>query len=121
MIRPWFVVGLLAVSGCASSPPTAEETLAKQITHCGVVATNLGKTDPKYQQWASNFLGAAQTLAPTNAVMQMMMDDPSTPPKTPEQRAAAEKEVEGCQKLMFDNMDKFGKGDTSTGRSRFFR
>jgi sulfur transfer protein SufE len=78
------------------------------MTHCGVVATNLAQSDPKYRQWASNFLGAAQTLAPRDAVLRMMMNDPFTLPKTAEQRAAAEKEVEGCQKLMFENMDKFG-------------
>jgi len=103
-------VSLLALFACASTPPTAEQSLAKQLAHCGVVATNLARTDGKYQQWASNFLGAAQTLAPRDAVLQMMMNDPSTPPNTAQQRIAAEKEVDGCQKLMFDNMDKFGGG-----------
>ena len=109
MTRLCATVAVSALFGCAATPPTAEETLTRQITHCGVVATNLAQTDPKYQQWASNFLGAAQTLAPRNTIMQLMMNDPFTPPKTAEQRTAAEKEVEGCQKLMFDNMDKFGR------------
>jgi hypothetical protein len=96
------------LAACETTPQTPEQNLAKQLAHCGVVADNLSKSDPKYKQSASNFMGAAATLASSQAVLQMMMADRSTPPTTSEQRAAMEKEVADCQTLLFNNMDKFG-------------
>jgi hypothetical protein len=100
------VCSLLAA--CGTTPQTPEQNLAKQLAHCGVVADNLSKSDPKYKQWASNFMGAAATLASNQEVLQMMMADRSTPPVTSEQRTAMEKEAADCQTLLFNNMDKFG-------------
>jgi hypothetical protein len=93
------------VLGCASVPEPNQE-LARQLAHCGLVADNLAKSDPKYKQSASTFLGAAGVLASNRSVVNMMVED--TPRVTGMQKAEKEKTVEECQSLLYSNMDKVG-------------